>query len=44
MAVKVRTMVLFAAPPSLTVTEIVEEPDVPVAGVKLNEPVAFGLV
>ena len=43
-AVKVRTIVLFAAPPSLTVTEIVAEPDAPVAAVKLNEPAAFGLV
>ena len=42
--VKVRETMLLLAPPSLTVTVIVAEPNVEAAGVKVIEPVVPGLV
>ena len=44
LTVKVRLTMLLLAPPSLTVTVIVEEPEAKGTGVKRIEPVAFGLV
>ena len=43
-AVNERVVVLLAAPPSLTVTVIVAEPETPDSAETFNEPVAFGLV
>ncbi len=42
--VKVRETTLLLAPPSLTVTVIVAEPNIRATGVKEMEPVALGLV
>ena len=41
---KVVVTMLLLAPPSLTETEIVAEPEALLTGVKVSEPVEFGLV
>src|SRR6266404_6204413 len=44
LTVNIRVVILFEPPPSFTITVITADPEALVAGVKVNAPLALGLV